>query len=180
MKKLLYVVALLFLVVGCDGVMNSPTKRVEEFLNDYQTMDSEVLTQLDEVINNEAMLNDEQKKDYKALMEKQYQNLAYTIKDETVDGNNATVEVEIEVYDYTSAMNKADDYLISNQADFLDDMGNVDNVKFMSYKIAQMKNVKEKTKYTLNLTLTKEDKEWVLNDITEVERQKIHGIYSAQ
>lgn len=179
MKKLLFVVVALFLMVGCDGVMNSPTKRVEEFLNDYQTMDREVLAQLDEVINNEESLNDEQKKAYRDLMEKQYQNLVYTIKDETVDGNNATVEVEIEVYDYTSAMNKADDYLISNQSEFLDDMGSVDSVKFMSYKIDQMKNVKEKTKYTLNLMLTKEDKEWVLNDITEEERQKIHGIYNA-
>lgn len=178
MKKILFVMVALLLFVGCDGIMNSPTKRVEEFLNDYQTMNDEVLNQLDETINNEELLTDSQKKDYKELMEKQYRNLAYTIKDETIDGNNSTVEVEIEVYDYSTAMNTADDYLISNNSEFVGEDGNVDNVKFMTYKIEQMKNVKDKVKYTLTLTLTKKDKEWVLDDITEVDRQKIHGIYS--
>lgn len=142
MKKILFVVSALLLFVGCDGIMNSPTKRVEEFLNDYQTMDNEVLSQLDETVNNEELLTDEQKKDYKELMEKQYQNLTYTIKDETIDGNNATVEVEIEVYDYSTAMNEADDYLLNNNSEFVGEDGNIDNAKFMTYKIEQMKNVK--------------------------------------
>lgn len=178
MKKILFVVVGLLLFVGCDGVMNSPTKRVEEFLNNYQTMDTEVLTQLDDAIKDEDLLTDDQKKTYKELMEKQYQNLMYTVKDETVDGNKATVEVEIEVYDYSTAMNQADDYLLTNNPEFVGEDGNVDNVKFMDYKIEQMKNVKDKAKYTLFLTLTKKDKEWILDDITEPDRQKIHGIYS--
>ena len=41
-----------------------------------------------------------------------------------------------------------------------------------------MKNTNDKIKYTLNLTLTRNDKKWILNDITDVDRQKIHGIYS--
>ena len=35
---------------------------------------------------------------------------------------------------------------------------------------AQIKN-------TLELNLTKEDDEWKLDNLTETERQKIHGIY---
>ena len=31
---------------------------------------------------------------------------------------------------------------------------------------------------TLNLTLTKKDDVWTMNDITETDRKKIHGIYS--
>ena len=53
MKKLILVVfSLLLITCGCDSMMNTPTKRVEEFLNKYQRLDSDVLTQLDEVIKN--------------------------------------------------------------------------------------------------------------------------------
>ena len=38
------------------------------------------------------------------LLKKQYQNLSYKIKEETEDGDNATVEVEIEVYDYITRL----------------------------------------------------------------------------
>ena len=38
---------------------------------------------------------------------------------------------------------------------------------------------KDKIKYTLNLTLTKKDKKWVLNDISESDRQKLHGLYNS-
>ena len=40
-----------------------------------------------------------------------------------------------------------------------------------------MEKVKEKVKYTLQLTLTKVDDEWKMDDLTETEKQKIHGIY---
>lgn len=178
MKKILFVVAALLLFVGCDAVMNSPTKRVEAFLSDYQTMDDEVLSQLDDTLNGEELLTDEHKSAYKEIMKRQYQNITYTIKDEIVDGNKATVTTEIEVYDYSKAMKEADDYLIQNKNEFTDNDGNVDNEKFMTYKIEQMKNVKDKVKYTIPFTLTKEDKEWILDDISESDRQKIHGIYS--
>ena len=49
----------------------------------------------------------------------------------------------------------------------------------MDYRIKQLEDVKERVKYTLNLTLTKKDKKWVLNDITETDRQKIHGLYNS-
>lgn len=178
MKKLLVVLGFLFLVTGCDTLMNSPTNEVENFLSKYQKQDSSVINQLDDVIDKDETLNDTQKKDYRDLMKKQYQNLTYKIKEETIDGDNATVEVEIEVYDYYKAMDNADKYLVSNNQDFLDQEGNVDNSKFMDYKITKMKDVKDKVTYTLNLTLTKDDDEWELDDITDVDRQKIHGIYN--
>ena len=36
---------------------------------------------------------------------------------------------------------------------------------------------KDKITYTITFTLTKEDDEWTLDDITDIDRQKIHGIY---
>lgn len=178
MKKFLLLIISLFLLVGCESVMNNPTKRVEVFLNKYQTMDSEVLSQLDDTLNNDGTLTDNQKEEYKEIMKKQYQNLTYTIKDEEVDGDDATVKVEIEVYDFNKAMNDADRYLLEHQEEFIDENNNVDNEKFMDYKISQMKNTKEKVKYTLEFTLTKNDNKWQLDDVDEVTRQKIHGIYN--
>lgn len=178
MKKILLIIMTLFLLVGCETVMNNPTKRVETFLNKYQTTDSEVLKQLDETLSNDVNLTESQKKDYKDLMKKQYQNLTYTIKDEEVNGDKATVKVEIEVYDFNKAMTKADDYLSENQDEFTDGNNNIDNEKFMDYKIKEMKNVNDKVKYTIDFTLTKNNNKWQLDDIDEITRQKIHGIYN--
>lgn len=178
MKKFLLIIMTLFLLVGCETVMNNPTKRVETFLNKYQTMDSEVLKQLDETLSNDVNLTESQKKDYKDLMKKQYQNLTYTIKDEEVNGDKATVKVEIEVYDFNKAMTKADDYLSKNQDEFTDENNNIDNEKFMDYKIKEMKNANDKVKYTIDFTLTKNNNKWQLDDIDEITRQKIHGIYN--
>lgn len=178
MKKILLLVATIFLLVGCESVMNNPTKRVEVFLNKYQTMDEEVLSQLDDTLNNDGTLTDTQKKDYKDMMKKQYQNLTYTIKDEEVDGNNATVKVEIEVYDFNKAMNEADSYLLQNQDEFIDENNRIDNERFMDYKIEQMKHTNEKVKYTIEFSLTKTDNTWTLDNVDEITRQKIHGIYN--
>ena len=180
MKKCLLVLSVIFFLVGCDVMVDSPTKRVERFLNKYQTVDEEVLVQLDEVIEKEETLNDELKDIYKEVMKRGYQNLYYTIKDETVDGNHATVTVEIEVYDFSKAMKEADDYLIKNEKEFKNDKGEIDNYKFMSYKIDKMKNTKDKVKYTIEFKLTKSNNKWNLDDIDEVTRSKIHGIYIEQ
>lgn len=178
MKKILLLLLAFFAVVGCDNVMNTPTKKVETFLSKYQTQDKAVMTQLDDTLTDDLTLNDTQKKDYKNIMKNQYQNLTYNIKDEKVNGDKAVVTVELEVYDYSKVMSKADEYLLSNQDEFFDDDDVVDNVKFMNYKIKQMQNAKEKVKYTLDFDLEKENGNWKLKDIDEKTRQKIHGIYN--
>lgn len=198
MKKILITTLALFLLAGCTDMMNTPTKRVEEFLGKYQTMDKEVLTQLSDILEQEGTMTEDQRKEYENLMKKQYQNLSYKIKDETVDGDAATVEVEIEVFDYHSAIEKAETYVENNKDEFLmetnpvdgpdnanTDQNNrqnrtteVDPSKFMDYKIEQLKQTKEKVKYTLTFTLTKEEQKWILDDVSEVDRLKIHGLYN--
>ena len=177
-KKILLVVIVLFLVVGCGNMMNTPTKKVEEFLSKYQTQDKDVLDQLDDVIEEAGTMVDEQKESYRDLMKKQYQNLSYKIKDDTEDGDSATVEVEIEVYDYGKAISEAETYLTTNREEFLDeDTQEIDAKKFLDYKISQMEDVKDRIKYTINFTLTKVDDEWKLDDISDIDRQKLHGLY---
>lgn len=181
MKKFVFiVVSLLLLTCGCDSMMNTPTKRVEEFLNKYQRQDSEVLSQLDTAIKDgNYNFTDAQMKSYKELMKNQYKNLTYTIKEELIDGNNATVTVEIEVFDYNKVMNEAETYYTTHVDEFKNESGELDNSKYMDYKLEKLKDAKDKIKYTLNLTLTKSNKRWILNDITETDRQKIHGLYNS-
>lgn len=179
LRKVLLVIIALVIITGCGNMMNTPTKKVEEFLSKYQTQDKEVLDQLDTVIADAGNLTDTQKEEYRKLMKKQYQNLSYKIKSETEDGNNATVVAEIEVYDYGKAISQAENYLTTNRIEFVTDVENdiVDTVKFLEYKIKQMTDTKDKVTYTINFTLTKVDGKWKLNDISNIDRQKIHGLY---
>ena len=220
MKKLLITFSLiLILVTGCGTKMGTPTAKVEEFLGKYQSMDSEVLTQLDSVIATDSAMSDNQKKEYKSLMEKQYQNLSYKIKSEEIDGDNASVDVEIEVYDYATSITKSKNYYNEHRDEFIendtdnsqsneeskendketDESGEIiggvvedaaDSIgdavedmlekseKFIDYKIKQLKDVTDKAKYDITFYLSKdENDEWVLDDISDSDRQKLHGLY---
>lgn len=178
MKKILVFILGIFLLTGCNNLMNTPTKRVENLLSKYQQQDERVLSQLDDTLREETLLNNNQKDRYRNLMTKQYKNLAYTVKDETIDGKTAVVEVEIEVYDYNKAITDVEDYLLANANEFQDDSGQVNNTKYNDYKISQMESVKDKVTYTINFTLSKVDDKWIVDDLTETERMKIHGLYA--
>ena len=199
-KKIIVILSLLvMLVTGCGNNMNTPTGKVEEFLGRYQSMDSNILTQLDNVISNDETMDDTQKKDYKSLMEKQYQNLSYKIKDEKIDGDEAEVLVEIEVFDYANSINESRKYYTEHRDEFDDgEVGNdgadtdndgkdeegevvggaVDTISsFITYKIKQLMDVTDKANYEITFHLNKEDGEWVIEDLSDVDRQKIHGLF---
>lgn len=191
MKKILVCLSLfLLLAVGCTNTMNTPTKKVEELLGKYQKMDSTVLAQLDSVISEDVNMSDEQKKEYRSLMEKQYQNLSYKVKNEEIKGNNATVDVEIEVFDYATSIAESRKYYSEHKEEFKDEEKDDDTVgekveeaidkssKYIDYKIKQLKNVTDKKKYDITFNLSKdEDGIWKLDDISDIDRQKIHGLY---
>lgn len=176
-KRLISIITLLILVTGCTTSSNTPTERVENFMSKYQGLDSEVLAQLDRVVASDNTMNDDAKKEYTALMKKQYQNLSYKIKDENITDEAGTVTVEVEVYDYKSALNKAETYYENNKDKFTDDDGKISNSKYMDYKITEMKKVNDRKKYEIVFTLNKEDNQWILEDITDSDRQKLHGMY---
>lgn len=216
MKKLFIVLLLsLFIVTGCGNSM-TPTGAVEDYLGKYQSMDSEVLSQLDSVVSNDTTMSDDQKKEYKALMEKQYQYLSYKVTNEEIIGDTATVDVEIEVFDYASSIRKSSQYYQDNRDMFEEvdnsddnsdnnasheenvntddndvnnnashegnvntDDGNIitETKKYIDYKIEQMKMVTDKIKYTITFNLSKEDDKWVVDDISDMDRKKIHGLF---
>ena len=181
MKKICIALLMgILLLTGCEnGLMNTPTKRVETLLNNYVTLDKGVLDDLDETMLSETVMTNDQKDRYKEILKKQYQNLAYEIKDETVDGDNATVEVEIKVYDYQKIIDTAEEYLSTNPKEFQGEDGTTTDIaKFNDYKLTQLEGAKDKVTYTLNLTLKKIDGKWTLDDLTDTEISKIHGLYT--
>lgn len=181
MKKVLSVMLVMMSLTGCscsaDITMDTPTKKVEQFFNNYQTLNNDVTTQLDEVIGREITFTDEQKETYRDIIEKHYKDITYEIKDEIIDGDNATVTVEIEVKDYSNVMTEADQYLTDHPEEFNDENGEYDIALFNEYRLEKLKEVTDKVKYTLELTLTKIDDEWRLDDISELDESKIHGTY---
>lgn len=166
-------------MVGCSfkDMDNTPTKQVENYLNNYQTLDDTVLESLDNIVNGEELFNNDQKDSYREILKKHYQDLTYTIKDETVNGDKATVEVEIEVKDYTKNLKQAEIDRTQKESEFLDDTGMFDESKFIDYKLDMIKSAEEKVKYTLYFSLNKVDDEWKINPLTQTEQEKLLGIY---
>ncbi len=176
MKKILVLLISIFLITGCNDMMNTPTRRVEEYLGKYQILDSSVLTELDNVVDN-SDYSDDYKEEYKELMIKQYQNLSYKIKNEQTDGDAANVIVELEVFDYNNALTEAEDYIDEHPSEFESDDNETSEEKIDHYKINTMKEVTDKASYTINFSLVKDNKKWVLEKITDSDLEKIHGLY---
>ncbi len=180
MKKLYLLFVFVFLFTGCSfgkDLMNTPTRKVEEFFSKYQTLHNDVLDDLDDLVKEEEKFNGEQREKYKEIFKKHYENLKYDIKDEVIDGNKATVEVEIEVNDYSRALARAEAYMNDNPDEFKDENGEYDQSRFIDYELAQLEKVNETIIYTLSLNLTKKNDEWKLEPLTSIQQEKLNGIY---
>lgn len=163
MKKLFILTVLLSIFLfGCSTTMQTPTSKVEEFLSRYQRLDKDVLKELENMVDNEEKMTDEEKKEYKTLLEKQYQNFAYKIKKEIIAKDIATVDVEIEVLDYSTAISKSKKNCEKN---------------IIECKIKEMKLVNNKTKYDLTITLYQEDGKWIIENLSDNDIKKLHGLY---
>ena len=181
MKKILLLL-LLIIVTGCSMSSNTPTGSVENYLNKYQNLDKEVLNQLDNVLIKNSTMTEKQRNNYKDLMINQYKNMSYKVKEENIlSDNEAEVEVEIEVLDYASSINESKIYYRNHYDEFESDIYNeklLDNISsFIDYKLENMKNVEKKVKYNIIFSLVKIDNQWIINDLDDIDIQKIHGLY---
>lgn len=172
LKKIILVCLGMFLITGCDNMMNdSPTMAVESFFRKYQNADETILRQLDLMLDTKTEYSDDDKKDYKALMIKQYQNLSYKITEERQKGDTAVIETEVEVFDYKNSINKSNDYYSSHKDEFKDK-------SLISYQLSKMKDVEEKVIYQITFNLTRDkDGKWKIDEMNDDEKQKIHGLY---
>lgn len=177
MKKVLYLFLIVILLTGCGEISNTPTKQVEGFFNKYQTLDQDVLDDLEVVISEEEKFDETSKQKYRDIIKKQYRDLTYYVKEERVDGDKAVVTVEITVYDFASTMSEAENYKNSHLSEFADEAGIVSQTKYTNYVINQLAKTKEKVKYTIDLNLTKTNDKWKLDGLDSDSEDKILGIY---
>ena len=169
-------IAIIF-TIGCENTMNTPTSKVESFLGKYQKMDTDVVKELKEVLKEDTSMTKEEKEIYQSLLEKQYQNLSYKIKNEEVEKNHATVDVEIEVLDYKTSINKSKKYYEDHIDEFKETKEENNKKTYMEYKLEELKKVNNKIKYEMTFSLTKTDGIWIMDNLTDIDRKKIHGLY---
>ena len=146
---------------------NTPTSKVESLFTKYQKLDNDIKTGIDSILENED-LSESRKERYKKILENQYKNLTYQIKDEMIDGDKAQVLVEVEVTDLKNSLNDlVYDTSLYETKDLYDEE-----------KLKRLENAKDKVKYTLELSLTKTDNgEWTIDSLSDSELKKLQGMY---
>ena len=165
MKKKLWLLIIPFLLLACS-MGNTPTSKVDELFMKYQRLDSDISNGIDSVLD-EQNLTDDHRTRYRKLLENQYRNLSYNVKDEIIDGDNATVVTEIEVIDYRNSISD----LTFDSTIFTKD-------SFDELKLDRLEQAKDKVTYTIELNLTKDDEgKWKLNALTNEQIKKIQGMY---
>ena len=182
MKKLVYLIVvacMCILLTGCGCMKKTARGAVEDFLDQYKNLSSSVIEDLDEVVDSEPDLTEEQKDKYRDILKKQYSDLNYEIINETYDGDAATVEAKITVYDLYKVQKDAAVYLNEHREEFNNENGEYDNTKFMDYKLEQMQKINDTVEYTINFNLTKDENDvWQISELSQDDLEKIHGIYN--
>ena len=164
-KSFILLVLSLFLLVGCS-MGNTPSSNVEALFMKYQKLDNDISSEIDAAIN-EQNFTDEQRDRYRKLIETQYKNLSYEIKDERIDGSTATVTAEVEVIDYKRAIN-----------DLTFDSTIYTKESFDNEKLNRLESMQDKVTYTIDFYLTKDnDGVWNLNALSTEEIKKIQGMF---
>ena len=174
MKKALCLLLAIGLFTGCSctaNMGNTPTKKVEEYLNKYQTNDDDVVSDLNDVLTNDVTLTDDERVSYSDFMKTHYQDMQYEIKDETIDGDSATVTAEVTVRNYADAINEANNYRLNNADEF------TDTNTFANYRLDRLKEVTNTETYTITFHLTKENDEWKVDNLSDDELRKLSGMY---
>ncbi len=100
---------------------------------------------------------------------KQISSLSYNIKDETQDGDEAIVKVEVTVKDFARLIKKL------NQDVNKDSMG-VDS--YHDERIKRLKNIKDKVTYTIDVEVIKDENgNFRVNEFDSDSIRKLLGIY---
>ena len=175
MKKIIFFVFGLLIIIGCSDINNTPKMKVEEFLNKYNKLDNEVLIDLDTKIY-EADIEDEHVEITKEVFKRQYKDMKYRIKNEDIIGNKAIVEVEINVYNYASSKQDAEKYIDEHSEEFITD-NIIDEEKTKKYILEKQKETTERKQEIIIMKLHKDNNEWKVEELDEETIEKIHGTY---
>lgn len=169
MKRFLLLVFLLSLsLFGCS-LSNTPTSKVEELLMKYQKLDSDIKADIETVLSDDT-LTLEQKNRYRALLEKQYKNMQYEVKEEMIDGDKAVVTVSIEVTDFKKVIKEVEGEYV--------DMDNYSIKEYNDTKLQRLEKAMNKVTYTLDIDVIKDENgNWYVDNLTNLDKKKIQGMY---
>ena len=149
------------ILTGCS-LSNSPTSKVEELLGKYQGLDQSITYNYLE-LSGDAFISDDITDKYVDIIKKQYRNMSYEVKDESIDGDMAIVSVQIEVTDYKKIISEYD---IDRNDDTHKEM------------IDKLDKAKDRVNYTIDFNVIKDKNgNWYLDNLTEEVQQKLLGIY---
>lgn len=175
--KVLITLSVCLILVGCGCMKKTAKGAVEDYLNQYRNLSSNVLADMDSVLDDENLLDD-QKELYRDALKRQYQDLKYEIVSESYDGDNATVEAKITVYDLYKVQKETSEYLNANPDEFKEN-GVYSSDLFMNYKLDKMKKASDTVDYNITFNVTKdEDGNYKVVDLSNSDLEKIHGIYN--
>lgn len=175
MKKLLVIFIILLSLTGCGG--NTAKGAVESYLKKYRNLDSEVLVDLEKLIDEENLSNKQQEK-YRDVLKKQYKDLSYEVIEEEYANDISYVTVKISVYDLYKAQSDASNYLSNNPEKFYNENNEYDVNMYLDYKLDEMKDTTDRVEYKVTFTVIKEDDKYVVEQPTDETLEKIHGIYN--
>lgn len=175
MKKILLVLIGIFILSACSFT-SSPSTKAEEYLSRYTSLNEDVLQDLETTTSSEN-LSTANKDVYKEVLKRQYQNIKYTVKDEEINGDKATVTMKITVYDLYKADKASLDYLNLHNDEFYVN-GIINQDKYDTYKVNNMLNTNETVDYEIEMYLNKENGTWIVQDVDNQTLSKIHGLYN--
>ena len=163
MKRFLLLVFLLSLsLFGCS-LSNTPTSKVEELLMKYQKLDSDIKADIETVLSDDT-LTLEQKNRYRALLEKQYKNMQYEVKEEMIDGDKAVVTVSIEVTDFKKVIKEVEGEYV--------DMDNYSIKEYNDTKLQRLEKTMDKVTYTLDIDVIKDENgNWYVDNLTNLDKK---------
>ena len=162
MKKYLVFFLCIFCLVGCTN--KSSKEAVIEYLEKYRNFTAEIEESLMKDLES-VNWTKEQKEKYILLMKKQFVNLKYKIKEEIYNGEEATVLVDITVYNYHNSKREA----LKEQDE---------SQNYIDKVLEKMNNETHTIKYTLVFKTNYKEGIWVLEQPSEETLKKIEGVYN--
>ena len=175
MKKVIVLLFMLLLVVGCN-LSNTPSGKVEMYLNGLNDLNDDVVMDIETKVSSENLTN-ENKEIYKSVLKRQYEDLKYEIKEESINGDEAFVIVKINVYDFHKEEANSINYMNDNTNEFSDVNGIFDNNLFNTYRLNKLNETKERIDYEIKFNLNKNNGEWVVQNPDKDTLEKINGFY---
>lgn len=178
MKRRILSLLMVFIVTVslCSCGTPSPTDTVDKFLNGIKTQNNEEIKGIyaDEEFEFANELNEEDGKELnKVLQEKMFPMLMdfqYTLSNEVIDGNKATVDVTVKTYNFGGAFtNFMSNYLTQAFALAFGDSNESKIDKLAANLLeTELTDLTEKTyEETATITLTSTENGWVIDELED-------------